>query len=56
LILAGLDDSSINSLALGSAFIDVVGSIDQNFWFNDGDQSIFLADSSVPSQSVRVFG
>ena len=50
-----LEDSSIDSLGSSKAGIDVMGTIAEDFRFDDGDKTIGLADSSVSSKAPSVF-
>jgi len=51
----GLEDSSINSLGGLEADTDVVFTITEDFRFNDGDETVGLADSGISGKTPSVF-
>jgi len=54
-ISEGLEDSSINSLGGLEADTNVVFTVTEDFGFNDGDETIGLADSSISGKTPSVF-
>lgn len=54
-VTKGLEDSSIDLLGSLEADVDGVITVTEDFWFNDWDQTIGLADSSVSGKTPGVF-
>jgi len=54
-ISEGLEDSSINSLGGLEADSDVVFTVREDFGFDDGDETVGLADSGISGKTPSVF-
>lgn len=54
-ISEGLEDSSINSLGGLEADANVVFTVREDFGFDDGDETVGLADSSISGKTPSVF-
>lgn len=54
MVVESLVNGSKNGLSDGGAFFNIVRSVGENLWFDNGNQPVLLANDGVTSQALRI--